>query len=75
MVRYWVHNGFVNINNEKMSKSLKNFKTLRDIVSQEIDARAFRYMVSNKVHCALFLYESLYILYNIKFIDYFVIIW
>jgi cysteinyl-tRNA synthetase len=27
--RYWIHNGFVNINNEKMSKSLKNFKTLR----------------------------------------------
>ena len=23
---YWVHNGFVNIDNEKMSKSLKNFK-------------------------------------------------
>ena len=27
--RYWLHNGFVNIDNEKMSKSLKNFKTLR----------------------------------------------
>jgi len=43
--KYWMHNGFVNINNEKMSKSLKNFKTLRDIVSEPIDARAFRYMV------------------------------
>eukprot|EP01036_Dinobryon_divergens_P029083 gene29083-38142_t len=43
--RYWVHNGFVNINNEKMSKSLKNFKTLRDIVSKPSDARAFRFMV------------------------------
>lgn len=28
---YWVHNGFVNINQEKMSKSLGNFFTLRDI--------------------------------------------
>lgn len=42
---YWVHNGFVNINNEKMSKSLQNFKTLRDIAQSPIDARAFRYMV------------------------------
>ncbi len=31
-VRYWVHNGFVNINNEKMSKSLGNFFTIRDIL-------------------------------------------
>ncbi|RYH19382.1 cysteine--tRNA ligase [archaeon] len=43
--RYWVHNGFVNINNEKMSKSLKNFKTLRDIVHEIVDARAFRYLI------------------------------
>jgi len=28
--RYWLHNGFVNINNEKMSKSLGNFFTLRE---------------------------------------------
>ena len=30
-VRYWIHNGFVNIDKEKMSKSLGNFFTLRDI--------------------------------------------
>jgi cysteinyl-tRNA synthetase len=30
--RYWVHNGFVNINNEKMSKSLGNFITIRDVL-------------------------------------------
>ena len=30
-VRYWLHNGFVNIDQEKMSKSLGNFFTLRDI--------------------------------------------
>lgn len=29
--RYWMHNGFININNEKMSKSLGNFFTVRDI--------------------------------------------
>ncbi|PXF49514.1 Cysteine--tRNA ligase [Gracilariopsis chorda] len=42
---FWLHNGFVNIDNEKMSKSLGNFRTLRDIVKNQDDARAFRYMV------------------------------
>jgi cysteinyl-tRNA synthetase len=31
-VRYWIHNGFVNINHEKMSKSLGNFLMIKDIV-------------------------------------------
>lgn len=42
---FWVHNGFVNIDNEKMSKSLGNFRTLRDVVKRPDDARAFRYLV------------------------------
>ena len=29
---YWIHNGFITINREKMSKSLKNFKTVRDLL-------------------------------------------
>jgi cysteinyl-tRNA synthetase len=33
-VRYWIHNGFVNINREKMSKSLGNIFTIRDIVKE-----------------------------------------
>lgn len=33
-VRYWLHNGFVNINQEKMSKSLGNFFTIRDILKR-----------------------------------------
>ena len=32
--RYWVHNGFVRINTEKMSKSLGNFVTIRDIYAR-----------------------------------------
>jgi cysteinyl-tRNA synthetase len=32
--RFWVHNGFVLTNSEKMSKSLHNFKTIRDILDQ-----------------------------------------
>ncbi|MBP3240525.1 MAG: cysteine--tRNA ligase, partial [Oribacterium sp.] len=31
---YWMHNAFININNQKMSKSLGNFFTVRDITSQ-----------------------------------------
>jgi cysteinyl-tRNA synthetase len=30
--RYWLHNGFVNVDNEKMSKSLGNFFTIREIL-------------------------------------------
>ncbi|MBI3599454.1 MAG: cysteine--tRNA ligase [Nitrospinae bacterium] len=33
-VRYWVHNGFVNINKEKMSKSLGNFFTIKDVLKK-----------------------------------------
>ncbi len=32
LARFWVHNGFVQINSEKMSKSLGNFFTIRDIL-------------------------------------------
>ena len=33
-VRYWIHNGFVTVNKEKMSKSLGNFFTLKDIFAK-----------------------------------------
>lgn len=33
-VRYWIHNGFVNINQEKMSKSLGNIFTIREIMER-----------------------------------------
>ncbi len=33
-VRFWMHNGFVNIDSEKMSKSLGNFFTIRDVLKQ-----------------------------------------
>lgn len=32
MANYWMHNGFINIDNEKMSKSLGNFFTIREIL-------------------------------------------
>ncbi len=33
-VRYWIHNGFVNIDKEKMSKSLGNFRLIKDVLRQ-----------------------------------------
>ena len=33
-VHYWLHNGFITVNEEKMSKSLGNFFTVRDIAAQ-----------------------------------------
>lgn len=33
-VKYWIHNGFININNNKMSKSANNFFTIRDITKK-----------------------------------------
>jgi cysteinyl-tRNA synthetase len=34
LAHYWIHNGFVRVNSEKMSKSLGNFFTIRDILQQ-----------------------------------------
>ena len=43
-VKYWLHNGFVNVNQEKMSKSLGNFFTIRDIL-KSYDAEVVRFFV------------------------------
>ncbi len=43
-VRYWMHNGFININNQKMSKSAGNFFTIRDIV-QKYSYDAIRFFI------------------------------
>ena len=42
--RYWVHNGFVNVNQEKMSKSLGNFFTIRDIL-KTYDPEVVRFFI------------------------------
>ena len=43
-VNYWLHNGFVTINKEKMSKSLKNFVTIDDLLSN-YDANTIRFFI------------------------------
>ena len=42
--KYWMHNGFININNEKMSKSAVNFFTVREI-GEQYDLEAVRYFM------------------------------
>ena len=43
-VNVWMHNGFVRIDNEKMSKSLGNFFTIRDVLAK-YDAEVIRYFI------------------------------
>ena len=43
-VRYWLHNGFVNINAEKMSKSLGNFFTIREVL-EKYDSELLRFFL------------------------------
>jgi cysteinyl-tRNA synthetase len=43
-VNYWMHNGHVRVNNEKMSKSLGNFFIIRDVL-QQFDAEVIRFFI------------------------------
>ena len=42
--RYWMHNGFINVDNEKMSKSKGNFFTIRDI-AEHFEHRVIRFFM------------------------------
>jgi cysteinyl-tRNA synthetase len=44
LARFWMHNGFINVDNEKMSKSLGNFFTIRDVL-KEFDAETVRFFI------------------------------
>lgn len=43
-VKYWLHNGFVIINQEKMSKSLDNFVTIKDVL-EKYDSNTIRFFI------------------------------
>ena len=45
LANYWLHNGMVNVNGQKMSKSLKNFKTIRELTNSGISPMTLRYFV------------------------------
>lgn len=44
---YWMHNGFVNIDNEKMSKSLGNFITVHDML-EKVDPQVLRFFLATQ---------------------------
>jgi cysteinyl-tRNA synthetase len=44
LARFWVHNGFVRVDNEKMSKSLGNFFTIREVLAK-YDAETVRFFL------------------------------
>ena len=44
LARFWMHNGFVRVDNEKMSKSLGNFFTIREILAK-YDAETVRFFI------------------------------
>jgi cysteinyl-tRNA synthetase len=44
LANYWMHNGFLNIDNEKMSKSLGNFFTIREVL-EKFDAQTLRFFL------------------------------
>ena len=44
-VNYWLHNGFLRFDNEKMSKSLGNFFTIRDILKSGVEAEVVRFLL------------------------------
>ncbi|BDI16439.1 cysteine--tRNA ligase [Nostoc cf. commune SO-36] len=45
LARYWLHNGMVKVDGEKMSKSLGNFTTIRDLLDRGVDPMAVRFFV------------------------------
>jgi len=46
LARYWMHNGYIHINNEKMSKSLGNFVTVKDLLKRTKPAALRYFMLS-----------------------------
>ncbi|MBM7643533.1 cysteine--tRNA ligase [Streptococcus loxodontisalivarius] len=46
-VNYWMHNGFVNVDNEKMSKSLGNFVTVHDAL-KTVDGQILRFFLATQ---------------------------
>lgn len=49
-VNYWMHNGWLLVDNKKMSKSLKNFYNLKDIIKKGYGALDLRYFYLTKIY-------------------------
>ena len=60
MAGYWMHNGFVNIDDEKMSKSLGNFFTVRDVL-KKYDAETIRFFLVRAHYRSALNYSDLHL--------------
>ncbi|HSH92357.1 MAG TPA: cysteine--tRNA ligase [Ramlibacter sp.] len=60
LARYWMHNGFLNIDNEKMSKSLGNFFTIRDVL-KKFDAQTLRFFLARTHYRSQFNYSDVHL--------------
>ncbi|MEI7709551.1 MAG: cysteine--tRNA ligase [bacterium] len=60
-VKYWMHNEWILVDQKKMSKSAKNFYTLRDVIDQGVDPLAYRFwlLMSNYRTRVNFVWEAL----------------
>ncbi len=57
---YWLHNGFLNVDNEKMSKSLGNFFTIRDVLKR-YDPEVVRFFLLRTQYRSPFNYSDLHL--------------
>ncbi|CAK7010049.1 MAG: Cysteine--tRNA ligase [Desulfovibrio sp.] len=58
--RFWVHNGFVQVDSEKMSKSLGNFRTIRDILAQYLPETLRFFLITRHYHSPIdFTFEAM----------------
>src|SRR5207253_1418255 len=60
LARYWIYNGFLNINQEKMSKSLRNFYTIREVLERTDPAALRHYFLGSHYRSPMdFSFEAL----------------
>ncbi|MBF0219274.1 MAG: cysteine--tRNA ligase [Gammaproteobacteria bacterium] len=59
-VNYWIHNGFVRVDEEKMSKSLGNFFTIREVLKR-YDAEVIRYFILSSHYRSPLNYSDLHL--------------
>ena len=59
-VNYWMHNGFLNVDNEKMSKSLGNFFTIRDVLKR-YDGEILRFFMLRTHYRSQLNFSDLYL--------------
>ena len=58
--RFWVHNGFVQVDSEKMSKSLGNFRTIRDILAMYLPETLRFFLITRHYHSPIdFTFEAM----------------